>query len=520
MTGQVLVLNATYEPLNVCSLRRACVLLLKAKAELVDALERPLRSASASLPYPVVIRLLSYVRRPARGRPAHHPPRGLRPRRPQLPVLRRRGRPPDGRPRAAALARRPVELGQRRHRLRAVQPPQGRPAAARDRHAPAQQAPAAVADALPDAAGDRGAARLARLPAAAARPLTPSRMEDEAELVALRRRVRELEALESVARAAREPIELDEAHGGARRVGGRLAARRGLRARGGEHARRARRDRLPLEPGRPDRRGARRARRARAARRGRAPRRAAAHPPRSARRARRLAHAARARAAPASRSSPRPPPRMRPPCSRAPAGRCGGCSRARSTTASRTTCRPWPRSCGSRRAATPTRSAPCATSIGRVLSIAEVHDLLTSTREEDVDSADLVRRLCGMLRQTLDGTLETVRSRPMVLAPERATALALVLCELAANAIEHGGGHGMSSCGATARSSSSPSATAARARRRRPARPARASRSPARSSRSTSAAALRFEQDGRRARDGSLPVRALSTQAQPGRRFV
>ena len=64
MTGQVLVLNATYEPLNVCSLRRACVLLLKSKAELIDQLERPLRSASASLPYPVVIRLLSYVRRP------------------------------------------------------------------------------------------------------------------------------------------------------------------------------------------------------------------------------------------------------------------------------------------------------------------------------------------------------------------------------------------------------------------------------------------------------------------------
>ena len=64
MTGQVLVLNATYEPLNVCSLRRACVLLLKSKAELIDALERPLRSVSASLPYPVVIRLLSYVRRP------------------------------------------------------------------------------------------------------------------------------------------------------------------------------------------------------------------------------------------------------------------------------------------------------------------------------------------------------------------------------------------------------------------------------------------------------------------------
>ena len=80
-------------------------------------------------------------------------------------------------------------------------------------------------------------------------------------------------------------------------------------------------------------------------------------------------------------------------------------------------------------------------SIGRVLAIAEVHDLLTARRDEDVDSADLVRRLCGMLRGTLDGTLETGPLAPIVLAPERATALALVLCELAANAIEHGGGH-------------------------------------------------------------------------------
>jgi two-component sensor histidine kinase len=81
-------------------------------------------------------------------------------------------------------------------------------------------------------------------------------------------------------------------------------------------------------------------------------------------------------------------------------------------------------------------------SIGRVLAIAEVHDLLTEQRDEDVDSADLVRRLCGMLRSTLDGTLEAGPLAPIVLAPERATALALVLCELAANAIEHGGGHG------------------------------------------------------------------------------
>jgi hypothetical protein len=34
--GRVLVLNATYEPINVCTVRRAVVLLLKEKAEVVD----------------------------------------------------------------------------------------------------------------------------------------------------------------------------------------------------------------------------------------------------------------------------------------------------------------------------------------------------------------------------------------------------------------------------------------------------------------------------------------------------
>ena len=43
-------------------------------------------------------------------------------------------------------------------------------------------------------------------------------------------------------------------------------------------------------------------------------------------------------------------------------------------------------------------------SVGRVLSIAEVHDLLTSTHEEDVDGADLIRRLTSMLCQTVGGS--------------------------------------------------------------------------------------------------------------------
>ena len=36
MGGRVLVLNATFEPINVCSVRRAVVLLLKEKAELIE----------------------------------------------------------------------------------------------------------------------------------------------------------------------------------------------------------------------------------------------------------------------------------------------------------------------------------------------------------------------------------------------------------------------------------------------------------------------------------------------------
>jgi 5-methylcytosine-specific restriction endonuclease McrA len=61
---QVLVLNASYEPLNVCSVRRAHVLVFKGKAEVIEELERPLRSATSTFPWPHVIRLVQYVRVP------------------------------------------------------------------------------------------------------------------------------------------------------------------------------------------------------------------------------------------------------------------------------------------------------------------------------------------------------------------------------------------------------------------------------------------------------------------------
>jgi 5-methylcytosine-specific restriction endonuclease McrA len=60
----VLVLNATYEPINVCTVRRAVVLLLKEKAEVIERADWELHSATRTMSRPVVIRLVTYVRIP------------------------------------------------------------------------------------------------------------------------------------------------------------------------------------------------------------------------------------------------------------------------------------------------------------------------------------------------------------------------------------------------------------------------------------------------------------------------
>ncbi len=60
----MLVLNATYEPINVCTVRRAVVLLLKDKAEIIERGEFELHAESCSIARPVVIRLVAYVRIP------------------------------------------------------------------------------------------------------------------------------------------------------------------------------------------------------------------------------------------------------------------------------------------------------------------------------------------------------------------------------------------------------------------------------------------------------------------------
>jgi 5-methylcytosine-specific restriction endonuclease McrA len=62
--GRVLVLNASYEPINVCTVRRAAVLVLKQRAEILEQSKWALHAESLTMPRPVVIRLITYVRIP------------------------------------------------------------------------------------------------------------------------------------------------------------------------------------------------------------------------------------------------------------------------------------------------------------------------------------------------------------------------------------------------------------------------------------------------------------------------
>jgi len=67
---QVLLLNSSYEPLNICSWKRAVVLVLKGKAETVERNGKMLHTGEgAETPLPLVIRLLYYVKIPHKDIP-------------------------------------------------------------------------------------------------------------------------------------------------------------------------------------------------------------------------------------------------------------------------------------------------------------------------------------------------------------------------------------------------------------------------------------------------------------------
>jgi 5-methylcytosine-specific restriction endonuclease McrA len=64
--SSALVLNATFEPLGVVSVRRAAILVLSSKAVCVADGEGVLHSQRTLLPVPLVVRLTRYVRVPYR----------------------------------------------------------------------------------------------------------------------------------------------------------------------------------------------------------------------------------------------------------------------------------------------------------------------------------------------------------------------------------------------------------------------------------------------------------------------
>lgn len=64
----VLVLNATYEPVNVCAARRAIILILNGVASAEEEANHVVHSPSLAMRLPSVIRLLEYRRIPHQAR--------------------------------------------------------------------------------------------------------------------------------------------------------------------------------------------------------------------------------------------------------------------------------------------------------------------------------------------------------------------------------------------------------------------------------------------------------------------
>jgi len=66
--GRTLLLNASFDPLCVVPIRRAVVLVVKERAEIVSRNGGEVRSEHLTLPVPSVIRLTNFVRVPYRNR--------------------------------------------------------------------------------------------------------------------------------------------------------------------------------------------------------------------------------------------------------------------------------------------------------------------------------------------------------------------------------------------------------------------------------------------------------------------
>ena len=65
LSRNVLVLNQNYEPLSVCTVKRAVVMVFLDRAEIIETLDgQRIRSVSTSIAVPSVVRLGAYIRVP------------------------------------------------------------------------------------------------------------------------------------------------------------------------------------------------------------------------------------------------------------------------------------------------------------------------------------------------------------------------------------------------------------------------------------------------------------------------
>lgn len=65
--GHVLVLNQNYDPLCVCTAKRAIVLVFLGKAEVIDTYADPVHTVRETITLPCIVRLVHYVRVPQNG---------------------------------------------------------------------------------------------------------------------------------------------------------------------------------------------------------------------------------------------------------------------------------------------------------------------------------------------------------------------------------------------------------------------------------------------------------------------
>ena len=135
----VLVLNASYEPINICGARRALVLVLKGIARTEEEHGLMLHAQRSRIAMPSVIRLLEYRRIPHQTRALSRKNILLRDRNScQYCGDGASPRRTDAGSRDSPLPRRQLNLGKPGGVLPRLQPPQGQPHAPRDRrHDPA-----------------------------------------------------------------------------------------------------------------------------------------------------------------------------------------------------------------------------------------------------------------------------------------------------------------------------------------------------------------------------------------------